>query len=282
MSEMEIQKTDEPTKVALITGSGRRRVGNAIAHSLAERGYSIALHYRSSKDAAEESVAEIKKFGVRCEAYQADVCDESQVDQMFDALHADFGRLDVLVTTASVWNSAPLEELTSDRFRSDFEVNVLGTFLCARRAGLQMVNQLDGGSIVTIGDWAIERPYLDHAAYFASKGAVPALTKALAVEFAIRNPKVRVNCVHPGPVMFPPDCSESERQDLVDSTLVKHADDPLVIASAVHFLAETRSLQELAFRWMEAAQSSPAKRLHGSDRFSLTNCVVAHMQIMLG
>jgi pteridine reductase len=157
---------------------------------------------------------------------------------MFDAIEKSFGRLDVLVTTAAIWESIPLEEVTAEDVQRNFNVNTLGTFLSARRAGLTMVSQETGGAIITIGDWAIDRPYLNHMAYFMSKGSIPTLTRALAVELAHRNPKIRVNCIHPGPVMFPPDCGEEERRQLVDSTLVKHAGDPQAIADAVKFLID--------------------------------------------
>jgi pteridine reductase len=203
---------------------------------LAEAGYTIALHYyRSTADAA-MTVEEMQGLGIECESFQANVAVENEVDRMFDAILARFGRLDVLVTTASIWETIRLEDTNADDLCRSFNVNTLGTFLCARRAGLQMASQEYGGAIITIGDWAIERPYLDHSAYFIAKGAIPTLTKTLAVELAHRNPKVRVNCIHPGPVMFPPDCSEEERQELIDSTLVKHANDPGAVAEAVKFL----------------------------------------------
>ncbi len=223
-------------RVALVTGSGRDRVGNVIARSLAEDGFSIALHYHSSAESAEETAEQMRNDGVACEAFQANVASQSDVNQMFDAIEKRFARLDVLVTTASTWDSVPLEQVTADDLWRDFNVNTLGTFLCARRAGMRMVEQETGGAIITIGDWAIERPYLNHAPYFVSKGAIPTLTKTLAVEFAHRNPKVRVNCIHPGPVMFPQDCGEEEKQELINSTLVKDANNPQAVADAVKFL----------------------------------------------
>ena len=84
-----------------------------------------------------------------------------------------FGRLDVLVTAAAVWERKPLEEFTAADVRRQFEINTLGTLLCCRRGGLIMAGQPEGGAIVTIGDWAVARPYPDYAAYFASKGAIP-------------------------------------------------------------------------------------------------------------
>ena len=225
-------------KVACITGSGRKRVGNVIAQSLAEQGYSIALHYHSSDEAARVTREELLGVGVECEIYKANVAVENDVHRMFDAIENDFQRLDVVVTTAAIWETLALEETTADDLWRNFNVNTLGTFLCARRAGLKMAEQAEGGSIITIGDWAIARPYLDHSAYFVSKGAIPSLTRALSVELAHRNPKVRVNCIHPGPVMFPPDSSEEERERMRQSTLVKDANCPEAVAQAVKFLID--------------------------------------------
>lgn len=233
-------------KVALITGSGRERIGNLVANDLAEHGYSIALHYHSSDEEAAKTIEELRARGVDCEAFKANVADEDDVHRMFDGVRERFGRLDVLVTTASIWQDAPLEETTAEDLRHNFEVNTLGTFLCAKQAGLMMVDQTEGGSIITIGDWAIKRPYPNHSAYFVSKGAIPTLTRTLAVELAQRNPNVRVNCIHPGPVMFPPGTSEQEQQEMVDSTLVKKANCPESISQAVQFFIANKFVTGVA------------------------------------
>lgn len=232
-----MDRTHEP-RVALVTGSGRRRVGNIVARALADRGYALGLHYHTSAASADATVRELEARGVACAAFRADVGEETDVDRMFDDLLARFGRLDVLVTTASIWETTPLEQVTAADLRRSFAANTLGTFLCARRAGLIMAGQETGGVIITIGDWAIQRPYLDHSPYFVSKGAIPTLTHVLAVELAHRNPRVRVNCIHPGPVLFPPDSSEAERQEMIESTLVKTANCPESIAHAVQFLID--------------------------------------------
>ena len=87
--------------------------------------------------------------------------------------------------------------------------------------------------IVNIGDWAEVRPYPDYAAYFPSKGGVTTLTRCLAVELGTRNPRVRVNCVLPGPVMLPPDLPEAERNEAINATLVKREGSPEHVAKAV-------------------------------------------------
>jgi pteridine reductase len=226
------------TKVALITGSGKHRIGNVVATALADRGYNVALHYNRSADEAKETVAELEQKGVRAAAFQADVSKEADVVRLFEETLAAFGRLDVLVTAAAVWQPKPLEDVTAEDVRRQFDVNTLGTFLCCQRAGLIMAKQPEGGAIVTIGDWATARPYPGYAAYFASKGALPTLTRALAVELSRRNPAVRVNCVEPGPVMVPEDLSEHEVKGAVAGTLLKRLGRPENIAQAVVFLVE--------------------------------------------
>jgi len=225
-------------RVALVTGSGARRVGNVVAAALAGRGYSLAVHYRRSADAAQQTVARLAERGFRAEAVQADLTREQQVDRMFDQVMERFGRLDVLVTAAAVWESQTLEETTGADVLRQFEINTLGTFLCCRRAGLIMAGQEEGGAIVTLGDWATRRPYPEYAAYFVSKGSIPTLTRTLAVELARRNPNVRVNCVLPGPVMVPDDLAEHEVQGAVAGTLVKRLGRPENVAQAVLFLVE--------------------------------------------
>jgi pteridine reductase len=142
------------------------------------------------------------------------------------------------VNAAAIWRPVKLERVTAEEVRQHFEINTLATFVCAQQAGLKMVAQERGGVIINIGDWAIARPYLDHAAYFASKGAIGALTRSLAVELAARNPRVRVNCIEPGPVMLPPTLTAEERAAAIAGTLVKREGTPQHVADAVVFLAE--------------------------------------------
>ena len=157
------------TRVALVTGSGKRRVGSVVADALARRGYAIAVHYRSSATEAAETVEALRAHGVEVEPFQADLTDEKAVRAMVDGILKRFGRIDVLVNCAAIWKSKRLEDVTAADVRLHFDTNTLGTFLCAQQAGLAMVKQ-DTGVIVNIGDWAEVRPYLNYAAYFL-KGA---------------------------------------------------------------------------------------------------------------
>ena len=225
-------------KAALVTGSGRWRIGRHVAEALAARGYAVAIHYRTAQAEAHEAVDALQKKGVTAFAVQADLADENAIRSMLAATLNRFGRLDVLVNCAAEWKSKKLEDVTSADVRDCFAVNTLGTFLCSQQAGLAMVKQKDGGSIITIGDWATERPYLDYAAYFVSKGAIPTMTRSLAVELGTRNPNVRVNCIMPGPVMLPSDLSEAECAQSIQGTLVKREGRPENICQAVMFLIE--------------------------------------------
>ncbi len=226
------------TKVALVTGSGKRRVGFHIAEMLAQKGYHVAVHYRTSAAEAQETVAHLRGFGVDCEAFAADLTVEAEANALVERVFARFGRVDVLVNAAAVWQSKRLEEVTAADVRGNFDANTLSTFLVSRGVGLRMCAQPEGGVIVTIGDWADARPYPNYAAYFPSKAAIPGLTRSLAVELGTRNPAVRVNAILPGPVMLPDDLPQAERDEAIAATLVKREGTPRHVALAVLALVE--------------------------------------------
>ena len=224
--------------IALVTGSGKKRVGWHVADALARRGYSIAVHFHQSEFDAATTAFGLRQLGVEAEVFQADLTDELAVKNLVADVIERYGRIDVLVNCAAIWERKRLEDVTAADVRAHFEANTLGTFLCCQHAGLQMVRQAEGGSIVNMGDWGEVRPYLNYAAYFPSKGAINALTRTFAVELASRNPRVRVNCVQPGPVMLPSDLPEAERREAIDGTLVKREGTPQNIAAAVIALIE--------------------------------------------
>jgi pteridine reductase len=232
--------------VALVTGSGKQRIGWHVAQALAARGYRLAVHYRSSVSEGTEAVASLRARGVDAIGWQADVASEDSVQKMVDGTVQHFGRLDVLACCAAIYQKKRFEDVTAADVRRNFDVNTLGTFLCCQRAGLAMVKQPEGGCIVTIGDWAIERPYLNYSAYLTSKGTIPALTRILAVELATRNPRVRVNCILPGPVLLPADLPPAERKQAIDATLLKREGTPANIAQAVLALIDNDFLTGVA------------------------------------
>ena len=225
------------TPVALVTGSGKRRVGYHVAEMLAQKGYAVAVHYRTSAAEAQETVTHLQGFGVECEAFAADLTVEAEADALVEQVFARFGRVDVLVNAAAIWSPKRLEEVTAADVRANFDANTLSTFLVSQGVGLRMCQQPEGGVIVTI-DWADARPYPNYAAYFPSKAAIPGLTRSLAVEFGTRNPRVRVNAILPGPVMLPADLPQAERDEAIAATLVKRQGTPRHVALAVLALVE--------------------------------------------
>lgn len=224
-------------RVALVTGSGKKRVGWHVAELLARRGYDIAVHYHTSAAEAQVTADHLRTFGVQVDTFAADLTCEGAVKSLIGQVLVRFHQLDVLVNCAAIWQPKKLEDVTAADVQHYLQANTLSTFLCCQHAGLAMVGQSQGGTIVNVGDWAIVRPYLNYAAYFPSKGAIPTLTRTLAVELGTRNPNVRVNCVLPGPVMLPPDLPEAERQAAIHATLVKREGRPENVAQAVlHFI----------------------------------------------
>ncbi len=224
--------------VVWVTGSGAKRVGATIARRFAERRATVVVHANRSRAQAEETVAELTALGARAMLVVGDLREESVIARITADILAAYGRIDVLVNSAAIWNPKPLEEVRADDVREHFEVNTLGTFLCCQAVGLAMVRQAEGGAIVNIGDWAVERPYPNYSAYFPSKGAIPTLTRMFAVELAARNPNIRVNAVLPGPVMLPPELSEAERAQAVAGTLVRREGSPESVAAAVLALVD--------------------------------------------
>lgn len=221
--------------VALVTGAGRR-VGNQLVRALAAAGYRVVLHADRSMAEAQATVAELAAAGQEAFAVAADLRDERANRAMVRQSHDRWGRIDALVNCAAIWIPKPLEEVTAADVQAHFEVNALASFVCAQEAGLLMARQSTGGAIVNVGDWAVARPYLNYAAYFISKGSIGAMTRMLAVELAARNPRVRVNAVLPGPVLFPADMTDAERQAVVEATLVKQPGTPADVAGAVLYL----------------------------------------------
>jgi pteridine reductase len=220
--------------VALVTG-GAVRVGRAIVLKLAERGYRVAIHANRSLDQAQQLVEELAGAGREAAAFGAELRDEEATRAMIDRARRHFGRLDALINSAAIWSPTPLEITAADDVRQFFEVNALATFVCCQHAGLIMREQAEGGAIVNVGDWAVERPYPDYGAYLVSKATIPAMTRMFAVELA---PRVRVNAVLPGPVLMPDTVSPAEQQRAVAGTLVKRAGRPENVAQAVAALLE--------------------------------------------
>jgi len=197
---------DIKNRTALVTGSAKR-VGREVARALARRGAHVVVHYNQSRTEAEDTVAVIESLGVRAIALQADVSKADEVARLFQETENAFGGLDILVTCAAVFRKTPLDSITMDDWSYHIDTNLIGTFLCCQHASRIMLKQ-QRGKIITIGDWAGEKPYTGYIPYSASKAGVINMTKSLAKTLA---PHIQINCINPGPVLLPPDLSEQEK-----------------------------------------------------------------------
>lgn len=186
-------------KVVLVTGGGRG-IGAATCVLAAQKGWDVAVNYAANAEAAQQVVKQIQATGARAIAVQADVADEAQVLAMFKRVRAELGPLQGLVNNAGVIDVyARLDEMSMARWRRMFDINVLGSMLCAREAILQMSTKHggQGGSIVNLSSAASRlgaaSQYLDYA---AAKGAIDSFTLGLAKEVAGEG--IRVNAIRPG------------------------------------------------------------------------------------
>lgn len=232
-----VPNTDAVKPVAWVTGSGAKRVGQSIANAFALAGYRIVLHANHSIETANEFAKELQSRGTETRVVQGSVNDPDFATRAVQQIVESFGRIDVLVNSAAIWDWTPFEEISEREIRQQFEVNTLGTFLCSRAAGLQMVTQSTGGAILLIGDWAVHRPYRHFAPYFVGKGSIETITRSLAVELATRNPNIRVNAILPGPVMLDSSISADAAESIRQQSLLKRHGTPDDVANAALFLA---------------------------------------------
>jgi 3-oxoacyl-[acyl-carrier protein] reductase len=182
-------------KVAIVTGASKG-IGAAIANGLADAGASVVVNYASSREGADRVVAAIVGKGGKAVAVKADVSKAADVGRLFDETKKAFGSLDVLVNNAGVYRFAPLEEVTEDEFRREFNINVLGVLLASREAMKYFGPK--GGSVINISSVASTSPTPTAVIYSATKGAVDTITRVLAKELGPR--KIRVNAIKPGGV----------------------------------------------------------------------------------
>ena len=221
-------------KTALVTGAAKR-VGREIAVGLAKRGANIAVHYHTSAADARRVVNEIKTLGVDAIAVKANQVNARQVRAAVAKAVKHFGQIDVLVTSAAVFQRTPFDTLTEADWDFHIDANLKGPFLFALEVGRQMKKRKIAGKIITFADWAAIRPYRNYLPYLVAKAGIICLTKALAKELA---PAVQVNAIAPGPVLLPPDFTEKETRQVIESTVVKRLGTPQDIVNSVLFLIE--------------------------------------------
>lgn len=179
-------------KVALVTGASKG-IGAAIARQLAADGAKVVINYAADKNGADKVVAAIEAAGGTAVALAADVTDQPQVEALIQSTLAQFGRLDIVVNNAGVYQFAKIEESSEALYRKQFDINVLGPLLVT---GAAVPHLGKGSSIINISSFVTRVFLAESAIYSGSKGAIDAITGVLARELGPRG--IRVNAVNPG------------------------------------------------------------------------------------
>ncbi|CDN49328.1 SDR family oxidoreductase [Neorhizobium galegae] len=226
--------TNNGQRVAIVTGASKG-IGRAIALRLAEDGIAVVVNYATSRQAADEVVAQIETGGGKAVAVQADVGSPIAAAALFDAAEQNFGGADILVNNAGVMRLAPLAEMDDEAFETLLAINLTGTFRGIREAGKRL---RDGGRIINFSSSVVGAYGPAYGGYAATKAAVEALTHVASKELGRR--KIAVNAVAPGPVeteLFMTGKSEDLVQNIVRTIPLSRLGQPQDIASVVSFLA---------------------------------------------
>jgi pteridine reductase len=228
-----------PRPIALVTGAAKR-VGAAIAHQLAASGCDVLITYNTSDDAAQKTVASLRKLGVAATAIPLDITDEEDLLRTAKHLAKELPRLDVLVHNASRYEPSPLGTIDAARLVEDYRVHAAGPLLLTQSLWPLLKRSVleGGGSVVAMADMhVLGRPRKEFASYSMSKAALVEMVQTLARAMA---PKVRVNAVAPGVVEWPTSGSEASaklRAAYLRRVPLGRAGTPQDAANAVAWLA---------------------------------------------
>ncbi|MDP2955691.1 MAG: SDR family oxidoreductase [Longimicrobiales bacterium] len=218
-------------RVALVTG-GAVRLGRAISVGLAEAGYDLVVHFRSSRGPADEVARVVEGLGRRCVAVRADLADPAAAPTLVDAARSAYGRLDLLVNSAASFDARPLLDVDAAAWDEVMDLNVRAVHLLVREAAPLLA--ATRGAVVNLVDLSAFQPWTEYPAHAVSKAALAHLTRVQARALA---PDVRVNAVAPGAVL-PPDGYPPERLEaLRERTPLQTLGSPEDVVQAVIFLA---------------------------------------------
>ena len=191
---MNLKKLSLQGQVAIVTG-GSRGIGRATAQLLAMLGAKVVINYASDDDAAAKVAATIGEQGAECLTVKADVSHLTEGQRVIDAAIAHFGRIDVLVCNAGIWQGAPAEDLSEELWDKTMDINLKGVWSVCR-AAIPLLKRKRQGKIVVVSSTAGQRGEANYSNYAASKGALIAFTKSLAIELGEWG--INVNAVAPG------------------------------------------------------------------------------------
>jgi 3-oxoacyl-[acyl-carrier protein] reductase/pteridine reductase len=218
-------------KTVLITG-GAKRLGRAIALTLAEAGADIAITFLRSARESQQTVVDLASFGARAVALRCDVTDEQSVRSAIKETARELGGIDILVNNAANYETVKFEDLTLEQWDAMFASNTRGPFLVSREA-LKLLRKREG-KIINMGSLGGLRAWADHGHYCSSKAAVHMLTRVMAKALA---PEISVNCVAPGMIDLGEKSAAAFMKRMTKQTPMKRNGSAADVAAAVLFLA---------------------------------------------
>ena len=227
-------------QVVLVTGASGG-IGKAVAEKFAQNGYRVAVHYHNGKERAEALQKQLEQQGCSLMTVQADLRDSMQVQAMIEQIERSWGGVDVLVNNAGVAQQKLFTDITDEEWRNMFAIHVVGAFYCARAVLPEMIHRKRGCIINVSSMWGQTGGSCE-VHYSAAKGALQAMTKALAKEVGPSG--IRVNCVAPGVIltemntrMFDQDTLEALKEETPLETLGTTED----VANMIYFLASAEA-----------------------------------------
>lgn len=219
-------------RCVLVTG-GAHRVGKAIALKLARMGAAqVVFTYNSSEEAADKTAQEIRSLGCEVLAIRCDQSDIQQIDAAIELVRQKFGRLDVLVNSASVLFEAEFDDVTAETWNQVLNINARGPFFFMQKAARLMMAG-EGGVVINIIDESVLKPALIWVHHGASKAALWNITRTGAAALA---PKIRVNAVLPGAVLKPPDYSDERWNGLIPGIPLQKLGSAEDVCQAIEYL----------------------------------------------
>jgi pteridine reductase len=227
---------DLSEQVALVTGAAHR-VGKSIAVALAQQGVNLLVHYNHADDnLVRETLRDIKSFGVEAYTIQADISQPEGVEATMEALKSNFGKLHILVNSASVFPGGDLLDVSLDSWDLAMNVNLRAPFLFTQHAArLMNENEPPGGVIINICDQGADAPWPQRPHHGISKAALWMLTQVSA---AALGPTVRVNAIVPGPVIKPPNMTDTQWAKIGEPLPLKTTGSGEDVGRAVVYLAQ--------------------------------------------
>ncbi len=220
------------SETAIITG-GSKRIGRSIALTLAELGYNIAIHYnRSRKDAAAAQVL-VRKLGVKCEIFRADLSDPSQTSALIKNVQKKMPQLGLLINNASIFNEKRFLDVKEKDFDTEFNINFKSPFFLSQ----QFAKTVSKGMIINLLDARVSKVHTAHFVYNLTKNSLKHMTLMLAKELG---PKIRVNAICPGPILPADGESAAQLKKIAAKTPLKKVGGTSYINNGVKYLVENK------------------------------------------